>query len=197
MTENTTTANTGDGVGRRGSRWRIAAWTAAALVLLLPLVAGANWTLGDFAFAVVLLFGSLGAYELAARMRGNAAYRAGVGVASAATLLLVWVNGAVGITDSAADLMFYLGVPAVGIIGALIARFQPRGLARAMFATALAQVLVAVIALIAGIISAYNSAFEILGITGFFAVLFVGSALLFREAARGRTEFGFSLKGEE
>ena len=182
--------NTENGGGRRGSRWRVAAWAAAALVLLVPLVAmqftdEANWTVGDFVFAAVLLFGSLGAYELAARMTGNTAYRAGVGVAIAAAFLLVWVNGAVGITDSDADLMFFLGVPTVGIIGAIIVRFQPRGMARAMFATALAQALVAGIALIAGIVPAYNSAFEILGITGFFVALFVGSALLFREAARG------------
>jgi len=100
----------------------------------------------------------------------------------------------VGITDSDADLMF-LWVPAVGIIGAIIARFQPRGMARAMFATALAQALVAVIALIAGIVPAYNSAFEVLGITGFYVALFVGSALLFRHAARGRTPAGAGQEG--
>jgi len=42
--------------------------------------------------------------------------------------------------------LMYIGVLAVGIIGALIARFQPHGMARALFATALAQMLVAVIA---------------------------------------------------
>ena len=188
MTENTTTENRGNGGGWRGSRWRIVAWVAAALVLLLPLVAGANWGVGDYVFAAVLLFGSLGTYELATRMTGNTAYRAGVGVAIAAVFLLVWSNAAVGITDSDADLMFFLLVPTVGVIGALLARFQPRGMARAMFATALVQALVAMIALIAGIVPAYNSAFEILGITGFFVVLFVGSALLFREAARGGPE---------
>jgi hypothetical protein len=33
----------------------------------------------------------------------------------------------------------YIGVLAVGIIGAIIARLRPRGMARALFATALAQ----------------------------------------------------------
>ena len=41
----------------------------------------------------------------------------------------------------------YFGVLAVGFIGAFIARFQPRGMARALFATAVAQALVPVIAL--------------------------------------------------
>lgn len=185
MTENTTIGN---GSGRRRSYWRIAAWATAALILLLPLVAGADWTVGDFVFAAMLLFGSLGAYELAVRMTRNTAYRAGVGVAIVGAFLLVWVNAAVGITDSDADILFFTVVPTVGIIGAVIARFQPDGMARAMFATALVQALVAVVALIAGIVPAYNSAFEILGITGFFVVLFVGSAMLFREAARGKTD---------
>ena len=44
----------------------------------------------------------------------------------------------------------YGGVLAVGIVGAIIARFQPDGMARALVATALAQMVVAVIALIAG-----------------------------------------------
>jgi hypothetical protein len=154
-----------------------------------------NWTVGDFVFAAVLLFGSLGAYELLARKTGDTAYRAGVGVAIAAAFLLVWVNGAVGITDSDADLMLLLWVPTVGIIGAIIARFQPRGMARAMFATALAQALVAVTALIAGIVPAYNSAFEILALNGFFVALFVGSALLFQHAAREQSPAGAGPEG--
>ena len=128
-------------------------------------------------------------------MLARNAYRAAAGVALAAAFLLVWGNAAMGITDSDADLMFFLWVPTVGIIGAIIARFQPRGMARAMFATALTQALVAVIALIAGIVPAYNSAFEVLGITGFYVALFVGSALLFRHAGREQTPAGARPEG--
>ena len=113
-------------------------------------------------------------------------YRFAVAVGLAAAFLLFWVIGAVGIIGASgdrADLM-YGGVLAVGIIGAIIARFQPHGMARALFATAVAQALVAVIALIAGMVPSYNSAYEILGINGFFVALFVGSALLFRSAAQ-------------
>ena len=42
----------------------------------------------------------------------------------------------------------YFGVLAVGVIGAIVARLQSSGMARALFATALAQALVPVIALI-------------------------------------------------
>jgi hypothetical protein len=172
----------------------VAVALATAFVLLIPLLTAPAWNLADFVFAGALIFGTGLTYVLVARKAGNIAYRAAVGVALAAAFLLVWVNADVGITDSDADLMF-LWVPAVGIIGAIIARFQPRGMARAMFAMALAQALVAVIALIAGIVPAYNSAFEILGITGFYVALFVGSALLFRHAARGRTPAGAGQEG--
>lgn len=71
---------------------------------------------------------------------------------------------------------------AVGLIGTFIARFQPHGMARALFATALAQALVA---LIAGLGSPASGPEEILAVNGFFVALFIGSAFLFRYAARG------------
>ena len=181
--------------GHHGRPWRIAAWATATLLLLAPLVAmqftdDVNWSVGDFVFAAVLLFGTLGIYELAARKTGSTAYRAGVGLALAGGFLLVWINGAVGITDSDADVLFFLLVPAVAIVGALVVRFRPRGMALVMFTTALSVALIAVIALIAGVVPAFNSAFEVLGIAAFFVVLFVGSALLFRQAAHGETDGG-------
>lgn len=181
--------------GRRGNRWRMAGWGAAAVVLLLPLVAmrftdEVNWDMADFLVFGGLLVGAGVSYELAARMTGNIAYRAGAGVALAAAFILVWVNGAVGIIGSennSANLM-YAGVLATGIVGAIIARFQPQGMARALFATAFAQALVAAVALIAGPGSPQSGPLEIVGLNGFFFALFIGSALLFRQAARGRPE---------
>ena len=126
-------------------------------------------------------------------MTGNIAYRAAVGVAVAAAFILVWMNLAVGIIgteDNPANLM-YGGVLAVGIIGAVIARFQPDGMARALVATALAQALVAVIALIAGLGSTGPSwPWSIVILTGFFAALWLISAWLFRKAAREQTPAG-------
>ncbi len=77
----------------------------------------------------------------------------------------------------------YGGVLAIGVIGAVIARFRPHGMARAMFATAIAQASVAVIALVAGLGSSASGPLEIVALNGFFIALFVGSTLLFREAA--------------
>ena len=179
------------GGGRHGSYSRVAVWAGAALLLLLlPLVAmqftdQVNWEVSDFALAGALIVGVAVPYELAVRKTGDGAYRAAVGVALAAAFLLVWVNGAVGIIGSEtndANLM-YFGVVAVGVIGALIARFRSRGMARALLATALAQASVAAVALIAGLGSPFTGPFEIVVLNGFFVALFVGSAALFRKAA--------------
>ena len=122
----------------------------------------------------------------------NTAYRFAVGVALAAAFILVWLNLAVGVLGTEDDLanLMYIGVLGVGIIGAIIARFQPDGMARAMVATALAQALVAAIALIAGMQSPVSPATEILGLTGFFVALWLISAWLFRKAAREQTPAG-------
>lgn len=157
------------------------------LLLLVPLVAmqftdEVRWNLADFVVAGALLFGACATYQLLAARTDNLAYRAAVGVAVGATLLLVWANLAVGLIgseDNPANLM-YLVVLAVGIIGALVARFRPRGLAWALFAMALAQALVAVIAL--GLPS--SGPLEIVAVNGFFVTLFTGSACLFRRAFR-------------
>jgi hypothetical protein len=137
------------------------------------------------------MFGTGLTFDLAVRMTPNTAYHAAAGLALTAALILVWVNGAVGLIgseDNPANLL-YGGVLAVGIIGAGIARFRPHGMARALFATALAQALVPVIALTIGKpqVTSAEALLGILGVLGlnaFFILLFVGSALLFRRAAR-------------
>ena len=190
----TMAGNPESGGEQRVSRWRITAWAAVALILLLPLVAmqftdEVVWDVADFAVFGALLVGVGVTFELAARKTGNTAYKTGVGLALLAAFLLVWVNGAVGIIGSEgndANLMYY-GVLAVGIIGALIARLEPRGMARVLFATAGAQMLVPVIALIiwppqvtswgaAGVVGVFI-------LNAFFATLWLGSALLFRRAS--------------
>jgi hypothetical protein len=84
----------------------------------------------------------------------------------------------------------YFGVLGVGIIGAAIARLRPLGMARTMLAMALAQALVATIALIAQLGLPYSGPLELIGLNGFFVVLFAGSAWLFQHAAREQSERG-------
>ena len=179
-----------DDGGGLGTRQRIAVWGGAAALMLLPLLAmrvtnEMDWGPGDFMFLSILLGGVGVAYELAARMTGSRAYRAALSVALAAAFILVWMNLAVGIIgseDNPANLM-YGGVLAVGIVGAVIARSRPLGMARAMVATAIVQALVFVIALVGG-----------LGFTGpitvFFAALWLISSWLFRKAVREQNAQG-------
>jgi hypothetical protein len=171
-------------------------WLAVvvALLLMVPLVAmrfsaEVKWTAPDFVVAGVLLFGSGLTYLLVARRGSHVAYRFAVGVAVLAALMLVWVNLAVGIIgaeSNRANLM-YLGVLAVEAGGAIVARLRPGGMARALLATAFAQLLVAVIAVTAlrpTVSSEPPGLFGFLVLNAFFAALFAGSALLFRQAAR-------------
>lgn len=174
---------TADG-GRRGRRVRMAAWGAAAGLVLLPLLAmrftrEVNWGAEDFALAAALVAGVGLAFEIAVRATPSRAYRAGAGVALATGFVLVWANAAVGIIgseDNPANRM-YAGVIAVGVLGAVLARFRPRGMARALAATAAAQVLVALVALLAGWGFAGAA-------TVSFAGLWLASAWLFGRAAR-------------
>jgi hypothetical protein len=165
---------------------------AAALILLVPFIAmqftdDVTWSLIDFAFAGALLFGTGLAFELITRKAGTIAYRAAVGLALVAAMLLVWINLAVGIIgseDNPAN-MLYLGVLAILFLGALIARFRSQGMVRTLFAAALAQVLVTVIALMiwkpeVPSTVAFADGLKGVGVNALFVVMWVGSALLFR-----------------
>ena len=118
------------------------------------------------------------------QLQGNTAYRFAAGLALTAAFLIVWMNlaaGLIGIEDDDPANLLYVAVLAIGAIGGLIARFQPGGLSRAMFATALAQAVVGAIAL-----KLPNTAgpLQIVILHLGFVALFAGSALLFRYAAR-------------
>jgi hypothetical protein len=95
--------------------------------------------------------------------------------------------GIIGSEDNDANEM-YLGVIAIGIVGALIARFRPPGMARAMCAMALAQTVVAAIAIIWKLDDEGHGPLEVAMLNGFFVVLFVGAAALFLRAGQGRAE---------
>ncbi len=147
------------------------------------------WTLFDFAVMGGLLLGIGGAYLFLRRKANSGSYRLAAGVALAAAFLLFWLNGAVGIIGSEnnkANLM-YFGVLAVAFFGALVARFRPPGMARAMYATALAQAIVAVVAIVADLgPDAPKWPYDIVVLTGFFAALWALSGWLFRRAGRSR-----------
>lgn len=122
--------------------------------------------------------------------KDKAKYRFAIGIAIAAVLILVWLSLGVGIIGKDGDPAnrMYLGVLVVGIVGAVIARFRPLGMARALFAMAIAQATIATIAIVAGLGRPWSGPLELSLLNGFFVALFAGSAWLFRGAASGRPE---------
>ena len=115
-------------------------------------------------------------------------YRVAFGIGLATAFILGCVNGAVGIIgseDNPANLM-YGAVFAVGLIGSLMARFKPAGMARTLFTAALVQMSVPVIALFIWPQISWGAAgmSGVFVLNAFFAMLFVVSALLFQRAAR-------------
>ena len=167
--------------GRGRSPVRVTLWSLAAL--LSPLVAmqftdEVRWDAADFIFAGILIGGVGVAYELAVRMTGNSAYRAGAGFALAAAFLTVWANGAVGMIgneDNSYNL-YFLGVIALALLGSIAARFRPAGMAATMAVAGAAHAGLAVVGL----------SVDLRG--GIFSLVFAGlwllSAALFRNAAR-------------
>lgn len=164
-----------------------------ALILLIPFVAmqftnEVKWTRFDFVFAGTLIFGTGFLFDFVRkRAAGNRPYQIAAGLALAAVFLLIWINGAVGIIGRENNPLnlTYLGVIGIAIIGALVARLQPHGMARALFATAIAQAVVPVIALIAQPHVMFAEPPGMLGVfvlNTFFVVLFAGSGFLFRRA---------------
>ena len=76
------------------------------------------------------------------RLKTDTAYQLAFALVLVAGFLIVGLNvaaGLIGIEDDDPANLLYVGVLAIGAIGALIARFQARGLARASFSTALAD----------------------------------------------------------
>ena len=170
-----------------------------AAILLVPAVAmlftdAVAWGPFDFVVGFVLLFGAGLAYELVARRGGGAAYRAAVGIAAGASLLLMWANiaaGIIGSDDNPANLLFY-AVPVVALAGAAAARLRPRGMTRALLVTALVQALVPLVALLVfrPVQPGAAGVAGVLALNLVFVLLFCVSALLFRRAGEAQAPQG-------
>lgn len=110
-------------------------------------------------------------------------------LALGASFLLAWVSPGVGLIGADGDPAnaMYIGVFAVGGIGALASRLRPLGMARTLVGMAVAQAVVASIALFGGLGRPWSGPLEIVLSNGFFVTLFVASARLFRRAATAST----------
>lgn len=161
------------------------------LLLLIPLLAmqfssGVDWDETDFTVMGFLIFVTGFSYKLVTMKSGNLMYKMATGLAFLTGFLLVWINLAVGIigTEDNQVNLLYFGVLAIGIIGALLTRFQPKKLSLVMFGIAVAHALIAGIVLVGGFYqSPPNTVLHIIGINGLFITLFSLSGVLFWLAA--------------
>ncbi len=189
---------------RQGGGGRRSLWKGPALftvlILSIPLlrslfVSGWDWDVRVFLLVGAvgtLLFGIGLACQMVIRNLGTTVYRVAVGVALVTAFALVWGNFVQAADDINPAAMMYLAVPLVEIVGAAAARFQPNGMSRALFVTALAQAVVLAIALSRNLpVTSWTApVWRGFGGNAVFFVLFVGSALLFRKAWRGESASG-------
>lgn len=162
-----------------------------AMAMLLR-VEGWAWSLTDFIVFWVLIAGVMLAYKLATRKAVSGAYRVAAGLALTAGLLLIWVNGAVGLIgseDNPANVM-YGGVLAIGVMGALTARLEPQGMAWTLFGMTFAQFLVPLVALMVWPGDFSPGVLPVFGLNGAFVVVFAVAALLFARAGREHSGTG-------
>ena len=170
------------------------------LILLIPLIltlvnpgahinggsgGGWDWSPFDFVWAGVLIFGTGSLFEIARKKAaGNTAYKIAAGVGLATAFILIWINGAVGIIgeDNGSNLIYFATL-GLGFLHVCLSRFEPKGMARAMFVTATGIALVPVVALIIGIPDFRPGIVPVFMLNTAFALLFAGSGLLFRRAA--------------
>lgn len=164
-----------------GDRWRVAGWGLAVSLLLLPFLAmqltrEVNWTGSDFVFAAVLIGGVGLLFELTVRISGNKYYRAGVGLALAATFLTIWATGAVGMIgdeDNPLNLMF-LAVPIIALLGSALGGFRAGAMGWAMLGATVAQMLASGIGMFTDLLGGIYSTM--------FAAIWLASAAMFRRA---------------
>ena len=109
------------------------------------------------------------------------AYSAGVAVAAATSLLIVWTTI---VRDDGSGLGSF-GVILAAMVGAFAAEFQPAGLARAMVGTAAMQGLIGVGIATAPVTRMQTGlSLRVLVISGVLAALWLAAAALFRAAVR-------------
>ena len=165
-------------------------------ILLVPLVAmqftsEVDWGVGDFIIMGALIFGTGISFVFVIRYATNMVYRIAMVMAFGSTFFMIWANLAVGLIGSGPHPgnMMYLGVLALVIIGSARSRFNPIGMERVMYATAIAFVLIAVIAILANMGAYPNSSVnEIIAVNGFFATVFAISGAVFRLSEQEKSE---------
>lgn len=163
-------------------------------LLMIPFVAmqvgdEVNWSVGDFIIMGLLLFSIGFSYVFITRKATTLAFKMGVIGGLGTTFLMIWANLGVGLIGSgpnAANLL-YMAVPVIGLVGVVLSQFSATGMERTMYAMATGLVVVGGIATALGVHHLPGaSVTEIIGVSGFFGLLYLISGLFFRYAAQER-----------
>ena len=117
-------------------------------------------------------------------MTATTSYRLALGLTVFTVLFLIYGIGALGINGEGGESdTMYVGVLAVLVAGAVTSRLRATGMAAALAATAIAHMIVAVIAVVVGYQDEPGaSVLEILAINAMYAALFALSSWLFWRA---------------
>lgn len=179
---------------RNPDRWigrlRVVGWSIVGIVLLLPAIAtqfdtAVDWSFGDFALAAVMLGGTGLLIEQVARRSIDNAFRAGAVLALLATLLLGWINAAVGFVGAGANTtnVLYVALVVFAFVLGGVVRFRAKGMVGVMVATALAHVAITVLAFVLGYVGK-DERLAVVVINVFFITVWTTSALLFFKASK-------------
>lgn len=159
-------------------------------ILSLPLIAmqftnEVYWGLFDFIIIGILIFGTGLAYQLMTRKLEDASYKIGTGIAVGTSLLLIWINLAVGIigNENNPANFTYIGVLIIETVGIFISNFKPPRIMYVLLLTAIAQVSVPIIALIIWKPQITPDVFKVFGVNMIFVALWIISALFFKHAS--------------
>jgi hypothetical protein len=153
---------------------------------LLMMQIGREWSLGVVLIAEALIAALLILVELAARGRGNSAYRAGVILAVVACLLRAWINI---VAEDSVNLGFFVVIMMVAA-GALAVQGEASGMTRLMLGTAVVHALVtSMIATDPHTAAGPPGGVRVLLLNGYFVVLWLVSALAFWLALRPERRF--------
>ncbi|HLO91985.1 MAG TPA: hypothetical protein VK172_12550 [Lentimicrobium sp.] len=160
----------------------------AAAILIIPLVImlttdEMNWSVIDYIIVWLLLFGAGVTFRLLTRKKSRLTYRIGIGLAVLTGLFMMWVNLAVGIVGSgpnAANLM-YAGILVIGMIGAIVSKFKPNGLANTLFIVATLNSMLCIFAVLMDKRAVgEDSTWQIIAFNCFFIVMWIASGLLIK-----------------
>lgn len=100
------------------------------------------------------------------------------------SVLLLWVSMGVGVIgrDGEPLNIIYFGVIAIWIIVGTFYKFKSTGMVNALYASAIAQTIVTIVAITLKWGYPYSPALELMGLNGFYIALWIWSASFYKRA---------------